>query len=57
MGDKKVNIEKALANTEMEIPIINCLSTPVKVHSNDCSFNNSDDTTYSKVITKHNDSH
>ena len=51
MGDQRINIEKALANTEISIPIINCLSTPVTVHSNDYSFNNSEATTNSKVIS------
>ena len=38
----------------MEIPIINYLSTPVKVRSNIDSFNNSSGAANSKVISKHN---
>ena len=41
----------------MEIPIINYLSTSVKLQSNVYSFNNSNGTTNLKVISEHNDSH
>ena len=36
---------------------LNCLITPAKVKSNDDSFNDSNDTSNSKVIFEYNDSH
>ena len=41
----------------MEIPIINCLSTPSKSPCNDNNFNVFNGSTNSKVVSQHNDSH
>ena len=39
MEDIKLNVDGALANLEMERPIISCLSTPSKSQCNDKNFN------------------
>ena len=39
MEDSSLNVDDALANIEMEMPKINCLSTPSKLQCNDSSFN------------------
>ena len=57
MGDLRINIEKALANTEIKIPIIDCLSTPVTVYSNEDSFIDSENTANSKFISDYYDSY
>ena len=55
--DITLNIDDALANIEIEIPIINYLSTPSKSHCNDHNFNDFNGSTNSKVVFKHNDSY
>ena len=57
MEDIRLNVDNALANIEMEIPIINCLSTPSKSQCNDNNFNVFNGSTNSKVVSQHNDSH
>ena len=57
MEDIKLNVDNALANIEMEIPIINCLSTSSKSQCNDNNFNVLEGSTNSTVISQHNDSH
>ena len=57
MEDIRLNVDNTLANIEMEIPIINCLSTPSKSQCNDNNFNYFNGSTNSKVVSHHNDSH
>ena len=57
MEDIRLNVDNTLANIEMEIPIINCLSTPSKSQCNDNNFNVFNGSTNSKVVFQHNDSH
>ena len=57
MEDIRLNVDDALANKNMEIPITNCLSTPSKSQCNDNNFNYFNDSTNSKVVSQHNDSH
>ena len=57
MEDIRLNVDNASANIEMEIPIINCLSTPSKSQCNDNNFNVFNGSTNSKVVFQHNDSH
>ena len=57
MEDIRSNVDIALANIDMEIPIINCLSTPSKLQCNDNNFNVFNGSTNSKVVFQHNDSH
>ena len=39
MEDIRLNVDNALGNIEMEIPITNCLSTTSKSQCNDNNFN------------------
>ena len=39
MEDIKLNVDGALTNLEVEMPIISCLSTPSKSQCNDQNFN------------------
>ena len=57
MEDISLNVDDALANIEMEIPIITCLSTPSNWQCNDNNFNDFNGLTNSKVVSQHNDSH
>ena len=57
MEDARLNVDNALANIEMKMPIINCLSTPSKSQCNDNNFNVFNGSTNSKVFSQHNDSH
>ena len=57
MEDISLNVNDALANIEMEMPKINCLSTPLKSQCNDSSFNDFNGSTNSKVVSQHNDCH
>ena len=57
MEDIRWNVDNALANIEMEIPIMNCLSTPWKSQCNDNNFNVFNGSTNVKVNSQHNDSH
>ena len=57
MEDIRLNVDDALANVEVEIPMINCLSTPSKSQCNDNNFNDFNGSTNSKVVSQHNDSH
>ena len=57
MEDIRLNVDDALANVEVEILMINCLSTPSKSQCNDNSFNDFNGSTNSKVVSQHNDSH
>ena len=57
MEDIRLNVDNASANIEMEIPIINCLSTPSKSQCNDNNFNDFNGLTNPKVVSQHNDSH
>ena len=57
MEDIRLNVDNASANIEMEIPIINCLSTPSKSQCNDNNFNVFNGSTNSKVVSQHNDPH
>ena len=57
MEDISLNVDDALANIEMEMPKINCLSTPLKSQCNDSSFNDFNGSTNSKVVSQHNDCH
>ena len=57
MEDISLNVNDALANIEMEMPKINCLSTPSKSQCNDSSFNDFNCSTNSKVVSQHNDCH
>ena len=50
MEDISLNVDDALANIEMEMPKINCLSTPLKSQCNDSSFNDFNGSTNSKVV-------
>ena len=52
--DIRLNVDDALANIGMKIPIINYLSTPSKSQCNDNGFNGS---TNSKVVSQRNNSH
>ena len=56
MEDIRLNVDNALANIEMEIPI-NCLSTPSKSQYSDNNFNVFNGSTNSEVVSQHNDSH
>ena len=51
----RLNVDNALAN--MQIPIINCLSTPSKSQYSDNNFNVFNGSTNSKVVSQQNDSH
>ena len=59
MEDIRLNVDEALANIEMEILIITCLSAPSKSQCHDNNFNdfNLNCSTSSKVVSQHNDSH
>ena len=57
MEDIRLNVDDALANIEIEIPIITCLSTPSKSQCNDNNFNDFNGSTNSKVVSQHNDCH
>ena len=57
MEDIRLNVDNTLANIEMEIPIINCLSTPSKSQYNDNNFNVFNGSTNAKIVSQHNDSH
>ena len=57
MEDIRLNVDDALANVEVEIPMINCLSTPSKSQCNDNNFNDFNGLTNPKVVSQHNDSH
>ena len=51
-----IRFDDALANIEVEIPIINYLSTPSKTQCNN-NFNDLNGSTNSKVVSQHNNSH
>ena len=51
-----MEIQKLILS-KTEIVFINYLSAPVKVHSNDDSFNNSNSTANTKFMSKHNGSY
>ena len=57
MEDIRLNVDDALANIEIEIPIITGLSTPSKSQCNDNNFNDFNGSTNWKVVSQHNDSH
>ena len=57
MEDIRLNLDDELANIEMEIPIINYLSTPSKSQCNDNNFNYFNGSMNSKVVSQYNDSH
>ena len=57
MEDIRFNVDNVLANIEMEIPKINCVSTPSKSQCNDNKLNVFNGLTNSKVVSQHNDSH
>ena len=52
-----IRFDDALANIEMEIPIINYSSTPSKSQWNDNTFNEFNGLTNSKLVSQHSDSH
>ena len=52
-----IRFDDALANIEMEIPIINCLSTHSKSQCNDNTLNNVNGSKNTNVVSQHNDSH
>ena len=51
MEDIRLNIDDALANMEIEIPIVNYLSTLSKSQCNDNNFNDFNGSTNSKVVS------
>ena len=57
MEDIRFNVDNVLANIEMEIPKINCVSTSSKSQCNDNKLNVFNGLTNSKVVSQHNDSH
>ena len=57
MEDIRLNVDDALANIEIEIPIITCLSAPSKSQCNDNNFNDFNGSTNSKVVSQHSGSH
>ena len=57
MKDIRSDADDALANIEMEILIINHLSTPSKSQCINNNFNDFNGSTNSKVVSQHNESH
>ena len=57
MKDIRLDADDALANIEMEILIINYLSTPSKSQYINNNFNDFNGSTNSKVVSQHNESH
>ena len=57
MKDIRLDADDALANIEMEILIINYLSTPSKLQYINNNFNDFNGSTNSKVVSQHNESH
>ena len=57
MKDIRLDADDALANIEMEILIINYLSTPSKFQYINNNFNDFNGSTNSKVVSQHNESH
>ena len=57
MKDIRLDADDALANIEMEILIINSLSTPSKSQCINNNFNDFNGSTNSKVVSQHNESH
>ena len=53
----RLNVDNTLANIEIEITIIDCLSAPSKSQCNDNNFNIFNGSTNLKVVSQHNDSH
>ena len=52
-----IRFDDALANIEMEIPIINYLSIPSKLQCSGNNFNDFNDSRNSKAVSQHNESH
>ena len=57
MKNIRLDADDALANIEMEILIINYLSTPSKSQCINNNFNDFNGSTNSKVVSQHNESH
>ena len=57
MENIRLNVDDTLDNINMEISIMNCLSTPSKSQCNDNNFNYFNGSTNLKVVSQHNDSH
>ena len=53
----RLNVDNTLANIEIEVTIIDCLSAPSKSQCNDNNFNIFNGSTNLKVVSQHNDSH
>ena len=53
----RLNVDNTLANIEIEITIMDCLSAPSKSQCNDNNFNIFNGSTNLKVVSEHNDSH
>ena len=52
-----LNVDDALADIEMDIPVITCLSTPSNWQWNYNNFNDFNGSANSKVVSQHNDCH